>query len=272
MSTEIGDLLSELEGHPRSRGPRRRPPAAGPGRGAGRAVADRPARERRVAGAILAGLAWIPLLTLVGGLPRRPRISRVALPARPLGGALRCRPAARAFAARPGPAGRRAGAPGARRHGAGRVPGRGRRHVAHGRSRRCPWRAPPSASPARSARRSCRSRWRRSCCAARSCRRRRGGAPRCGAPCGLGVVIGIHAHCSTSTSSSTSPFAHGVPIAAGALLGAAAGRCAGAPEASRGVAHPPRPSPRGGATAADLPPRAARRIAPWRLRRGAGQV
>jgi hypothetical protein len=47
-----------------------------------------------------------------------------------------------------------------------------------------------------------------------------------GALCGLGAAIGIHAHCSLDEVLHVA-FAHGVPIAAGALLGAAAGALRG---------------------------------------------
>ncbi|WP_437275795.1 NrsF family protein [Sorangium sp. So ce375] len=47
-----------------------------------------------------------------------------------------------------------------------------------------------------------------------------------GALCGLAAAIGIHAHCSLDELVHVS-FAHGLPIAAGALLGAAAGALRG---------------------------------------------
>lgn len=219
------DLLSELKDipDPAARVAARPPPA--PVEAPAERSPTRPARERRVAGAILAGLAWILLLTWWEGFRDDLGSPRVALPLvlwaalSGLGLLLALVPRARGL-----PAGVRV------LQALVAAVAVGFLAAAVVTSRVHDVLAPlmvhlecsavalgmaivPFALAALVLRRSFLSApaW-------------RGAA--IGALCGIGAAIGIHSHCSLDEVVHVA-FAHGVPIAAGALLGAAAGALRG---------------------------------------------
>ncbi|AUX46812.1 hypothetical protein SOCE26_083210 [Sorangium cellulosum] len=212
---DIPDPAAHLAGRPPP------PPMAAPAEPS----LTRPARERRVVSAILAGLAWVLLLTWIAGFRADIGSPRVAIPLAlwvllsGLGLRLALTPRARGL-----PAGVRAlqalvavvpvGFLAAAVATSGLADG-SLSLMAH---LRCSAIALgmallPLALAALVLRRSFLSApaW-------------RGAA--IGALCGLGAVIGIQAHCSYDDLVHVT-FAHGLPIAAGALLGAAAGALRG---------------------------------------------
>lgn len=185
----------------------------------------RPARERRVVSAILAGIAWVLLLTWIAGFRADIGAPRVAIPLvlwallSGLGLRLALTPRARGL-----PAGVRAlralvaAAPVGFLAAAVATSGPSGGALSMASHLRCSAIALgmallPLALAALVLRRSFVSApaW-------------RGAAV--GALCGLGAVIGIEAHCAYDDLLHVT-FAHGLPIAAGALLGAAAGALRG---------------------------------------------
>ncbi|WP_437729764.1 NrsF family protein [Sorangium sp. So ce1335] len=185
----------------------------------------RPARERRVMSAILAGLGWVLLLTLIAGFRADIGSPRVAIPLvlwallSGLGLRLALAPRARGLPAgvralqalvAAAPIGFLAAAVAMSAPADGPLP-----LMAHFRCSAIALGMAllPLALAALVLRRSFLSApaW-------------RGAAV--GALCGLGAVIGIQAHCSYDDLLHVA-FAHGLPIAAGALLGAAAGALRG---------------------------------------------
>ncbi|WP_437675249.1 NrsF family protein [Sorangium sp. So ce131] len=185
----------------------------------------RPARERRVASAILVGLAWVLLLTWIAGFRADIGSPRVAIPLAlwallsSLGLLLALTPRARGL-----PAGVRAlqalvaAVPAGFLAAAVATSGLANGPLSLMMHLKCSaiglgMALPPLALAAFVLRRSFLSApaW-------------RGAA--IGALCGLGAVIGIQAHCSYDDVVHVA-FAHGLPIAAGALLGAAGGALRG---------------------------------------------